>query len=346
MKKKLLNFFIFISSVHLTINAQVPSYVPTNGLESWWSFTGNANDDSNNNNDGTVYGANLTNDRFGNLNSAYAFDGIDDFISINDNSTLKPTNQITISAWVNIDENQTGNFRRIISKQYEDLQNFATYQLITGTNNSTFKGTAGLALRTGPGNSQIQTNIYSWSGDNGVSLLNQWQHILGVYNGSQLKFYQNGILVSTVNFSGNLFYDTQNLLVGKGKEGETLPGTEIFFKGKIDDIGIWNRALTEQEIDNLYNNSLSTSTFINSTINIFPNPTSSVISVFNKNFNLDDYTFHIFNNLGQLITEGRLLNDLTNIQLDKFISQSGIYYIQIKDSENNIMSTQKIVFQN
>ena len=51
----------------------VPNYVPTNGLVGWWPFNGNANDESGNGNNGTVYGAMLTNDRFGNLNSAYSF---------------------------------------------------------------------------------------------------------------------------------------------------------------------------------------------------------------------------------------------------------------------------------
>lgn len=235
------------------IYSQTPSYVPTNGLVGYWPFNGNANDQSGNGNNGTVNGATLTTDRFGNQNSAYSFDGINDFISVNDDVSLKPTTGLTISAWVLIDQTQSGNFRRIVSKQYNDVQNFGSYQLISGTNNSTYQGTAGLTVRTGTGNSQIQPNIYSWTGDNGVSATNLYQHIVGTFDGSQLKFYQNGILVSTVNFSGNLFYDNQNLLFGKGKEGETLPGSDIFLNGKIDDIGIWNRALSQQEITNMYN---------------------------------------------------------------------------------------------
>ena len=66
-----------ILAVLFTANlmAQVPNYVPTNGLVGWWPFNGNANDESGNGNNGTVNGATLTTDRFGNANKAYSFDG-------------------------------------------------------------------------------------------------------------------------------------------------------------------------------------------------------------------------------------------------------------------------------
>ena len=56
-------------------SAQIPSYVPTNGLVGWWPFNGNANDESGNGNHGTVNGATLAADRFGNSGKAYSFDG-------------------------------------------------------------------------------------------------------------------------------------------------------------------------------------------------------------------------------------------------------------------------------
>jgi hypothetical protein len=58
-----------------TLAQTVPSYVPTNGLVGWWPFSGNANDESGNGNNGTVNGATLSSDRFGNSGKAYSFDG-------------------------------------------------------------------------------------------------------------------------------------------------------------------------------------------------------------------------------------------------------------------------------
>ena len=62
--------------------AQVPSYVPTNGLVGWWPFNGNANDESGNGNNGTVNGANLTTDRYGISNSCFDFNGVNQNIDV------------------------------------------------------------------------------------------------------------------------------------------------------------------------------------------------------------------------------------------------------------------------
>jgi len=78
------------------------SQIPTNGLVGYWTFSGNANDSSGNNLNGTVNGAVLTEDRFGNPSSAFNFDGIDDYILVNDDDLLSfPNNEFTFSFWVN-----------------------------------------------------------------------------------------------------------------------------------------------------------------------------------------------------------------------------------------------------
>jgi hypothetical protein len=69
MQKKILLSAIAIFGFAIISMAQVPSYIPTDSLIAWWPFTGNAIDSSGNGNNGTVNGATLTTDRFGNLNS-------------------------------------------------------------------------------------------------------------------------------------------------------------------------------------------------------------------------------------------------------------------------------------
>lgn len=82
-------FFITALAIGMRAFAQtVPNYVPTNGLVSYYGFNGNANDCSGNSNNGTVNGATLTTDRFGNTNSAYSFNGTSDYISIHDTTSL------------------------------------------------------------------------------------------------------------------------------------------------------------------------------------------------------------------------------------------------------------------
>ena len=104
-KKNLLLTSIAILGLVLITSAQVPSYVPTNGLVGWWPFNGNANDDSGNNNNGTVNGATLTTDRFGNTNSAYQFNGVSNNIIVTSNSTfdINSGQSITISCWLKHD---------------------------------------------------------------------------------------------------------------------------------------------------------------------------------------------------------------------------------------------------
>jgi hypothetical protein len=93
-----------ILAVLFTANlmSQVPNYVPTNGLQSWFPFSGNANDLSSFSNNGTVNGATLTTDRFGNLNSAYLFNGINNYIELPLNTgNLSGVDKFSISYWIN-----------------------------------------------------------------------------------------------------------------------------------------------------------------------------------------------------------------------------------------------------
>jgi hypothetical protein len=109
MKKSLLVLTVlFLSVSHLL--AQVPSYVPTDGLVGWWPFNGNANDESGNGNDGVVNGATLTEDRFGNVDAAYSFDGVDDFIQVANDTLLNfgVNPSFSISLWYKISSLQQG----------------------------------------------------------------------------------------------------------------------------------------------------------------------------------------------------------------------------------------------
>ena len=106
MQKKYTQIY-FIAVIFLSISvytfAQNPSCVPTSGLVGWWPFNGNANDESGNGNNGTVYGATLTTDRFGNGNQAYSFDAAqNNYFGIPHNASLnfQSNNTISISIWI------------------------------------------------------------------------------------------------------------------------------------------------------------------------------------------------------------------------------------------------------
>ena len=82
MRKTILFLAMVVALANQSLFAQVPSYVPTNGLVGYWPFNGNANDESGNGNNGVVNGASLTLDRSGNVNNAYSFNGLNNLIRI------------------------------------------------------------------------------------------------------------------------------------------------------------------------------------------------------------------------------------------------------------------------
>jgi hypothetical protein len=233
-KKLLLLIFGLIMTTQM-IFSQVPSYVPTNGLVGYWPFNGNANDASGNNLNGTVTGATLTTDRFGNANCAYNFDGISNKIEVNDNSQLQLTT-FTVSLWVNA----TSGYSLVNKSNWSD-GSLETFNIGLGTEllNSSIK---------------MNSNCFAGQGWNNIttntgSLYNSWKHIVVVFNGSNVKHFVNGVQVNSQPLVGLM--DT--CFGGKLKFGAWWQSGPDYLNGKLDDIGIWNRALTQQEITNMYN---------------------------------------------------------------------------------------------
>ena len=98
MKKLPLLFTLLIS---INCLGQVPAYVPSDSLVAWYSFNGNANDETGNGNDGLLIGPPTSvNDRFGTANAAYDFNNLSNYIDIPDNNSLDLTTDLTISVWV------------------------------------------------------------------------------------------------------------------------------------------------------------------------------------------------------------------------------------------------------
>ena len=360
MKKIILLLAIGASLTTQTLFAQVPSYVPTNGLVGYWPFNGNANDEIGNGNNGTVNGATLTTDRFGNSDRAYSFDGINDLISIPDSNTLSITNNITMSAWVYVNSDNQ-NYHSILSKR---LNGNWSYNL-------------SLSYYFGPGGSPTEVNkVFSGRRNNSGAQLEykfsdepivfgQWFQITIKIENNVITFYKNGIDMG-VNLYGNQFTipminQAIGLTIGSNGDGGE------WFNGKLDDIGIWNRALTQQEITNLYNvNQCLTNITVTDTliinvgqlsfndpvtwannITIAPNPASSQINInFNNITNLNGGTLKIINSLGQQVATTPITTSGTNstMQLATW-GGTGMYFVQIINPQGQIVDIKKIILQ-
>lgn len=239
----LLTFFSF------QFISQIPNYVPTNGLVGWWPFTGNANDLSGFNNHGTVNGATLTTDRFGANNSCYYYNNsTNNYISYGDISGYGANNSFSISAWINYNQIPAfpNDWFTVVSDgSYSDPNGFGI--IINGSqilfrNYNTFGVLAGFNLS-----------------------INTWYNIVCVYEVSIVKIFINGLLVgSNSHQNSNIFNTNLHFKSGKCDDVPIDPNDHIYyFNGKLDDIGIWNRALSQQEISALYTSTAGTVASLN-----------------------------------------------------------------------------------
>ena len=158
-------------------------------LIAYYPFSGNANDFSGNGNHGTVYGPVLTSDRWENPNSAYSFDGVDDFIDIGYSEILKPDFPISICAWVNLSAYGTAN--PIFTNNFDHDLYFGFWL------NFTVDGLPAINY----GNSGVigSQNRFTKIGTTNLSL-NTWYHIVGIIHNN----YDMDLYVNAVNDSGYL----------------------------------------------------------------------------------------------------------------------------------------------
>ncbi len=354
---------ILLASLAFSINAfaQVPSYVPTNGLQCWWPFSGNANDGSTNGYNGTVNGATLTTDRFGNNNTAYDFDGVNNSIIIPNINSIMFNNNFTISVW-SVFNNFLNSDPYIIGAKNDYLS------LHGNGNGYPSQFTNKIMFYTQYAGSNLQPAYTTNLNTNPVfPILNQvqilnWQHIVIVKEIDSISYYLNNILEKKVYYPNQTIINGDSLYIGKGYPNSS--STSSALNGSVDDIGIWNRALTQQEITDLYNGNICYQTITvtdtllinmgitgfnpvtyNNTIKIFPNPTNDHITIDNGNIaNLTGYQIKITNSLSQQVFQSNITQQQFYVDLSTWTG-NGIYFVHIIDGQGNTIDIKKIVLQ-
>jgi hypothetical protein len=318
--------------------SQVPSYVPTSGLVGWWPFDGNAKDVSSNNNHGTVNGATLTSDRFGKTNSAYSFDGDDNIVA----NPVSVTNGLTVSCWTKgISLSEGG---QIVTQSVYDNPASVTWEFNYLANTSNHEAKAGSykvmygTNCTSSGTDEVWHNTLNVQG---------WNHVVfTVEKNGNTTIYINGVKTAQKSlnpFPGCAPYTGSSLRFG----GPWHPADLLYFKGDLDDIGIWNRALTQQEIDDLYK-SVNTSSTSNTAFNntkLYPNPASTHL-----NLDIFDYDKTLGYNIEILNTTGKSLYNATVLQKTVTIDMStwtckGLYFVNIRDTSGKLLESKKFVLQ-
>jgi len=208
------------------------------GLVAHYAFNGNADDVSENGHNGTVYGATLTSDRFGSPNSAYHFDGLDDYVRVPDDPQLDGMNALTLSLWIKIDS---------VDRMTEVLNKWVA-------GDSPLDGVYNIGIDTG-GQTAFQyctNDAYVIKISSDALDTDSWHHIAGVYTGVEGSIYIDGSLAALFRDDpdslGPLNSIADDLLIGCGNLGGSLIH---FFDGSIDDVRIYSRALSPTEIEDL-----------------------------------------------------------------------------------------------
>jgi len=235
MKYFLFTTYLILSSILSFAQTAVSSY----------SFSGDANDNIGDNN-GVVHGATLTNDRFGNVNSAYQFDGVDDYINFGDSSEFRFTSSYSLSAWVYIEDTLGQNVGNILVKRNPNSP-YNQYNLAV-TSDIQFGGNGNTIKFLHKGDIAPTSRVLS-----SPNLTVGWHHLVIVQNAvdQNIKMYFDTVLVSTV---GYVSPNEKNLEVpGRPFEiGGNLVASN-YFKGKIDDVEIYQDTLSAVAVTNLYN---------------------------------------------------------------------------------------------
>jgi hypothetical protein len=217
----------------------VPNYVPTNGLVGWWPFNGNANDESGNGNHGTVNGASLSTDRDGNLNNCYFFNKNEIKFDIKNNMFA---NNFSISGWIYLDSlSKNASYPTFISEE----NNYIVLQYEIGPLNSLPKFNMYFLNNYNIGGQQIEDGHVQY-----LSNYNNW-HYFTLNNKDKINYlYIDGILKTVAKSKSNVQGLGNGNFLRFGKAQETFD--DVKFIGKLDDISIYNRALTDLEIKQLY----------------------------------------------------------------------------------------------
>jgi glucose/arabinose dehydrogenase len=213
----------------------VEAAVPTSGLVGYWSFDegsgSTAGDGSGNGHAGTLtYGPTWAGAAECKLGACLSFDGADDYVKVLDATALRLTGDVSVSAWIN--PTGLGGKRSVVSKRYE-------FELGPVSESSPH----GLQASYKDPDGTPRSNPLTPS-----TTLNVWQHVVLVRDSSthQVTGYSNGAVSATSGYSTEPGTSSYNLNIGRN------PDSSQQFKGLIDEVRVYDRALTAAEVQELY----------------------------------------------------------------------------------------------
>jgi hypothetical protein len=315
------------------------------GLVASYSFTGNAADSSGNNNDGIVYGATLTTGKAGIPNTAYHFDGVSNYIEVPNSASLAPGPYLSMCAlvrpmgfysgpcqgnmiFIKGDDISSGGYYMSFGDNPYDNNNCSAYD---PTHQSFF--------------AEVNGNYWAASAMaySDYIIPSTWYCLTAIWNGTQLNMYIDGIHKFTVTGAQSIGANSHPLTIGRMIY---YPNTSLFkywFNGDIDDIRIYKRALTSEELKNYCDlaTGIKTESSLENVMQIFPNPSTGEIHIaFGNEFSMDKAELRIMDVSARVAYEKKLKEQQAVITCSL---AKGIYFAQLKAKDRVI--TKKIVIQ-
>jgi len=317
--------------ISILLNAMIGmAQIPTDGLVGFWSFNDNLDDSSGYGNNGTTNGCIFTTDRFEKLNSCVEFDGIDDVITIPHSESIdfdSYTDNYTISFWFKTSDPiiSEATSARFIEKW--DGNNAIKYP----HNIVIVEDSIKTIIYDGKPTSR--TNVYGYFTD-------EWHNFTLVNNieTDTVSIYMDGVLKDAVVNSSDTSSNNQTDLLFGNTKNLIRP-----YAGLMDDIRIYNRVLNQGEIDEIVEEdneeeSSLTNTPLNNKIDIYPNPSSGIITIGGDNIQ----NVEVLDINGKVVLQTNSLNQ-SNLSIDISNQSKGIYFIRVITSKGT--EIRKIVFE-
>jgi hypothetical protein len=324
----------------IMMTGSIMSQIPTEGLVGFYPFNGNAEDCSGNNNDGSIFGPTISEDRWGNCNRAFQFDGNNDYILLPTNFDIMPR---TVSFWFNADT-----ILEILGDIYVSDHRGLSYGLIS------------VEVISIGGIPKLKTSIADRRDTVDITA-SSWHHVVIMLNDGIIGSYLDNVKIDSAEVGeySHSVNGLQNTVIGSSRTA-----LNRYFRGKIDDIRIYNRELSEEEIASLYYEGLCfqtitvTDTLIintnltgfnpvtyQNTIKIYPNPTNDKIFINYGNYeSLEGYHLRVTNSLGQEMFFDQVDHQESVINLSEW-SGAGLYLVYLINVQNTIVDVRKIVLQ-
>jgi len=291
-----------VATAPLAVNAQLPPYVPQDNLVGWWPFTGNADDISGNAHHGAPNGVMLAPDRFGAADRAYAFNGTSDYIEVADAPALRLGDDSYTIAWWALVSTYNANATAFVVKRGSGPQNG---WLVVA--NALYENKIEMKTSSGA-DPEIRCDTALATGS--------WFHF-AIANDAAMDsiiFFANGTEVFRQS-SGSLYYNPNSTSPMRFGSDTSIPAGTYFLSGSMDDIGIWSRRLTAQEVLDLYlNTNVSVAEVEEVIASVSYDPVASELVLRVPN-GLIGTTFSILDASGRLVENGTLRSDVTRLSM-------------------------------